>query len=140
MEDLGRQISIVADEAEDIIDLHVVYQLGEGSRDHKSDPMAALSSFCQDIDRVVEKIDSITEGLMKMEEEWGNVLEQKPVPSLLPSSSTPLVTGKNTMVGFDEYLVQIMDELTRDDSDLLILPIVEWEVLHLKNIVSKKFF
>ncbi|KAK4394685.1 putative disease resistance RPP8-like protein 2 [Sesamum angolense] len=124
MEDLGRQISIVADEAEDVIDLHVVYQLGEGSRDHKSDPMAALSSFCQDIDRVVEKIDSITEGLMKMEEEWGNVLEQKPVPSLLPSSSTPLVSGKNTMVGFDEYLVQIMDELTRDDSDLLILPIV----------------
>ncbi|KAL0341534.1 UNVERIFIED_CONTAM: putative late blight resistance proteinR1B-8 [Sesamum calycinum] len=123
MEDLWRQISIVADEAEDIIDLHVVYHLGEGSRDHKSDPMAALSSFCQDIDRVVEKIDSIMKGLTKMEEEWGAVLEEKPVASLLPSSSTPLVSGKNTMLGFDEYLVQIMDELTRD-SDLLILPIV----------------
>ncbi|KAL0440951.1 UNVERIFIED_CONTAM: putative late blight resistance proteinR1A-10 [Sesamum radiatum] len=124
MEDLGRQISIVADEAEDIIDFHVVYQLCEGSNDHKSDPVAALSSFCQDIDRVVEKIDSIMKGLMKMEEEWGYVLEQKPVASLLPSSSTPLVSGKNTMLGFDEYLVQIMDELTRDDSDLRILPIV----------------
>ncbi|KAL0341533.1 UNVERIFIED_CONTAM: putative disease resistance RPP8-like protein 2 [Sesamum calycinum] len=124
MEDLGRQISIVADEAEDIIDLHVVYQLGEGSRDHKSDPMAALSSFCQDIDRVVEKIDSIMKGLTKMEEEWGAVLEEKPVASLLPSSSTRLSRGKNTMVGFDEYLLRILDELTRDDSDLLILPIV----------------
>ncbi|KAL0440949.1 UNVERIFIED_CONTAM: putative disease resistance RPP13-like protein 3 [Sesamum radiatum] len=28
------------------------------------------------------------------------------------------------MVGFDEYLLRILDELTRDDSDLLILPIV----------------
>ncbi|KAL0341537.1 UNVERIFIED_CONTAM: putative late blight resistance proteinR1C-3 [Sesamum calycinum] len=124
MEDLGRQISIVADEAEDIIDLHVVYQLCEGSNDHKSDPVAALSSFCQDIDRVVEKIDSITKRLTKMEEEWSNVLEQKPTASLLPSSSTPLSSGKNTMVGFDEYLLRILDELTRDDSDLLILPIV----------------
>ncbi|KAL0417078.1 UNVERIFIED_CONTAM: putative disease resistance protein [Sesamum latifolium] len=124
IEDLARQISIVADEAEDIIDFHVVYQLGEGSHDHRSDHMAALSSFCQDIDRVVEKIDSITEGLTKMEEEWGDVLEQKPVASLLPSSSTPLSSGKDTMVGFDEYLFQIMDELTRDDSNLLILPIV----------------
>ncbi|KAL0356099.1 UNVERIFIED_CONTAM: putative disease resistance RPP8-like protein 2 [Sesamum radiatum] len=124
MEDLGRQISIVADEAEDIIDLHVVYQLSEGSYDHRSDHMAGLSSFCQDIDRVVEKIDSITKGLTKMEEEWSDVLEQKPIASLLPSSSAPLSSGKNIMVGFDEYLLRIMDELTRDDSNLLILPIV----------------
>ncbi|KAL0341532.1 UNVERIFIED_CONTAM: putative disease resistance protein [Sesamum calycinum] len=124
MEDLARQISIVADEAEDIIDFHVVYQLAEGSHDHKTDPMVALSSFCQDIDRVVEKIDSMTKGLMKMEEEWGDVLEQKPIASLLPSSSTPPFSGKSAMVGFDEYLVRVMDELTGGDSDLLILPIV----------------
>ncbi|KAL0417079.1 UNVERIFIED_CONTAM: Disease resistance RPP13-like protein 4 [Sesamum latifolium] len=124
MEDLGRQISIVADEAEDIIDFHGVCQLGEGSHDHKSDRKAALSSFCQDIDRVVEKIDFITKGLTKMEEEWGDVLEQKPIASLLPNSSAPLSSGKNIMVGFDEYLLRIIDELTGDDSDLLILPIV----------------
>ncbi|KAL0318461.1 UNVERIFIED_CONTAM: putative disease resistance RPP8-like protein 2 [Sesamum angustifolium] len=124
MEDLARQISIVADEAEDIIDFHVVYQLAEGSHDHKSDPMVALSSFCQDIDRVVEKIDSMKKGLMKMEEEWGDVLEQKPIASLLPSSSTPPFSGKSVMVGFDEYLVRVMDELTGGDSDLLILPVV----------------
>ncbi|KAK4394686.1 Disease resistance protein RPH8A [Sesamum angolense] len=124
MEDLARQISIVADEAEDIIDFHVVYQLAEGSHDHKTDPMVALSSLCQDIDRVVEKIDSMTKGLMKMEEEWGDVLEQKPIASLLPSSSTPPFSGKSAMVGFDEYLVRVMDELTGGDSDLLILPIV----------------
>ncbi|KAK4437239.1 putative late blight resistance proteinR1B-8 [Sesamum alatum] len=126
MEGLARQITVVADEAEDIIDFHVVCQLGEGyHEDHKSDHMAALSSFCQDIDRVIEKIDSIMKWLTTMEEEWGDVLEQKPIASLLPSSSKPPFSGANTIVGFDEYLVQIMDKLTRDDSDLLILSIVE---------------
>ncbi|KAL0341558.1 UNVERIFIED_CONTAM: putative late blight resistance proteinR1A-10 [Sesamum calycinum] len=98
MEDLARQIAIVADEAEDVIDLHVVYQLGEGSRD-KSQDMAALSSFYQDIHRVIQKIDSIT-----------NVFTS---------------SGKSsTMVGFDEHLVRVMDELTRNEPDIQIIPII----------------
>ncbi|KAG8378942.1 hypothetical protein BUALT_Bualt07G0037000 [Buddleja alternifolia] len=66
---LGRQITEVADEAEDIIDSHVEVQLRE-EYEHETDEDMGLSllfyemnigtsSFCQDIDKVIEKIDSI---------------------------------------------------------------------------------
>ncbi|KAL0341436.1 UNVERIFIED_CONTAM: putative disease resistance protein [Sesamum calycinum] len=74
MEDLARQMVVVADEAEDIIDFHVVDQLRDGSRDKTS----------------------------------------------VSSSSSG---SKNTTVGFDEHLIQIIDELTRDEPNLQILPI-----------------
>ncbi|KAL0341516.1 UNVERIFIED_CONTAM: putative disease resistance protein [Sesamum calycinum] len=121
MEDLSRQLAVVADEADDIIDFHVVSQLRERSQD-KTRHMAALSSFRQDIDKIIKKIDSITEKLLMVKEERPDVQEQQPVvfvgSTALPSSD------KNTMVGFDERLLQVVDELTRDESNLQILPIV----------------
>ncbi|KAL0440969.1 UNVERIFIED_CONTAM: putative late blight resistance proteinR1B-16 [Sesamum radiatum] len=121
MEDLSRQLAVVADEADDIIDFHVVSQLRERSQD-KTRHMAALSSFGQDIDKIIKKIDSITEKLLMVKEERPDVQEQQPVvfvgSTALPSSD------KNTMVGFDERLLQVVDELTRDESNLQILPIV----------------
>ncbi|KAL0441003.1 UNVERIFIED_CONTAM: putative late blight resistance proteinR1B-17, partial [Sesamum radiatum] len=124
MEDLAGQIVAAADEAEDFIDTHVVDQLREGS-EGQSYHLAVASSFCQDIDRVTGKIDSIMKELMMIEEEWVNAQEQKPVVSKLPTSSTTLPTsGKNTMIGFDEHLLRIMDELTRDKPNLQIIPLV----------------
>ncbi|KAK4437303.1 putative disease resistance protein [Sesamum alatum] len=126
MEDLATQITVVADDAEDIIDLHVVDQLRQGSQDG-SLHLGALSSFCQEIDKVIEKIDCITIELTVIKEKWGDEgQEQKSTPSLLASSSTGLPSGgkNSTMVGFDERLLQIMDELTKDESNLQILPIV----------------
>ncbi|KAL0356105.1 UNVERIFIED_CONTAM: Disease resistance protein RPM1 [Sesamum radiatum] len=139
MEDLARQLAVVADEADDIIDFHVVNQLRETSQD-KTHHMAALSSFCQDIDKIIKKIDSITEKLMMVREERVDFQEQQPIVSV-SVVSTALPSGdKNTMVGFDELLLQIMDELTRDESNLQILPIVgmggiAWEdfMLYLPN-------
>ncbi|KAK4394802.1 putative late blight resistance proteinR1A-10 [Sesamum angolense] len=126
IDDLARKITVVADDAEDVIDLHVVDQLREGTQD-ESHHLAALSSFCQDLDRVIEKIDSITKGLMMIKEDWGDdVQEQKLITSFPASSSAELpFDGKNSsMVGFDDRLLQIMDELTRDESNFQILPIV----------------
>ncbi|KAL2243749.1 putative late blight resistance protein homolog R1A-10 [Sesamum indicum] len=125
MEDLARQIAILADEAEDVIDLHVVYQLGQGSRD-KSQDMAALSSFYQDIHKVVQKIDSIMNELGMIRKESTDVSKQQPVVFVLESSSTAFTSsGKSsTMVGFDEHLVRVMDELTRNEPDLQIIPII----------------
>ncbi|KAL0290177.1 UNVERIFIED_CONTAM: putative late blight resistance proteinR1B-17 [Sesamum radiatum] len=124
MEDLAGQIVAVADEAEDVIDTHVVDQIREGS-ENESYHLAVFSSFCQDIDKVIEKIDSITKELMLIQEEWGNAQEQKPVVSNLPTSSTTLPSsGKNTMIGFDEQLLRVMDELTGDEPNLQILPLV----------------
>ncbi|KAL0417090.1 UNVERIFIED_CONTAM: putative late blight resistance proteinR1B-14 [Sesamum latifolium] len=124
MEDLARQLAVVADEADDIIDFHVVSQLRERSQD-KTRHMAVLSSFRQDIDKIIKKIDSITEKLMMVKEERPDVQEQQPVV-FVPVGSSALIpsSDKNTMVGFDERLLEVVDELTRDESNLQILPIV----------------
>ncbi|KAK4394812.1 putative disease resistance protein RXW24L [Sesamum angolense] len=120
MEDLARQMVVVADEVEDIIDFHVVDQLRDGSRD-KSHSTTTISSFCQDVDKVIQKIDFIKKELMIVREEWGDLHEQEPVASASVSSSSS--GSKNTTVGFDEHLIRIIDELTRDEPNLQILPI-----------------
>ncbi|KAL0416043.1 UNVERIFIED_CONTAM: Disease resistance protein RGA2 [Sesamum latifolium] len=122
IEDLARQITVVADEAEDIIDCHVVDQLRDGSQDG-SHHMAALSSFCQDIEKVIGKINSIMGELMMVQEEWTNLQEQKSIASL-PTRSLEVLGKSNTMVGFNELLIRVMDELTTDEPALKILPIV----------------
>ncbi|KAL0441046.1 UNVERIFIED_CONTAM: Disease resistance protein RPP13 [Sesamum radiatum] len=124
VEDLARQITLVADDAEETIDLHVVDQLRQGSQD-ESHHLVALSSFCQNMDKIIEKIDSITEDLLMIKEEWGDdVQEQNSAISVPVSSKTLPSSGDNTMVGFEESLLQIMDVLTGDESNLQIVPIV----------------
>ncbi|KAL2243066.1 UNVERIFIED_CONTAM: putative disease resistance RPP8-like protein 2 [Sesamum indicum] len=123
MEDLARELAVAADEADDIIDFHMVNQLLERSQD-KDHHMAALSSFRQDIDKIIKKIDSITEKLMMVKEERVDIQEHPPIVSASMGSNAPSSRDKNTMVGFDERLLQVVDELTRDEYDLRILPIV----------------
>ncbi|KAL0441052.1 UNVERIFIED_CONTAM: putative late blight resistance proteinR1B-8 [Sesamum radiatum] len=123
MQDLARQLTVVADEADEVIDFHVVNQLLERSQD-KTRHMASLSSFRQDIDKIIKKIDSITEKLMMVKEEPVDVQEQQPVVSVSVGSTAIPSGDNNTMVGFDERLLKVVDELTRDESNLLILPIV----------------
>ncbi|KAL0356211.1 UNVERIFIED_CONTAM: Disease resistance RPP8-like protein 3 [Sesamum radiatum] len=123
IKDLAKQLAGVADETEDIIDFHVVNQLCEKSQD-ESRRKAVVSSFCQDIDKIIRKIDSITEELMLVKEERVDVKEQQPVVSVPVVSTTLLPNNKSTMVGFDECLLEVMDELTRGGSNLQILPIV----------------
>ncbi|KAK4394797.1 ToMV resistant protein Tm-2 netted virescent [Sesamum angolense] len=130
MEEVARQIVVVVDEAEHTIDFHVVDQLREGSQE-KRRYMAALSPFGRDINNIIEGIDSITRKLMMVKEERVDVQEQPVVPvgsTTLPSSD------KNTMVGVDERLLQVVDELTRDESNLQILPIVR-----MGGIVSQQY-
>ncbi|KAL0417178.1 UNVERIFIED_CONTAM: putative late blight resistance proteinR1C-3 [Sesamum latifolium] len=136
MEDLASQIAVVAEEVEDIIDLHVVDQLREGSN-AESYRQLALSSFCQDINKVIEKIDSITTKLMMVKVEWTDVQEPQAVASLPVSSTTlPTASGKNTMVGFDEHLVRVMDELAGGESNLRIFPIAGMGGIVGKDIVK----
>ncbi|KAL0286668.1 UNVERIFIED_CONTAM: putative disease resistance protein [Sesamum angustifolium] len=123
MEDLARQLALVADEADDVIDFHVVNQLRERSQ-AKTRRRATVSSFRQEINKIVKKIDSITEKLIMVEEERVDVQEQQPIVSVSMGSTALTSSDKNTMVGFDELLLQVVDELTRDESNLQILPIV----------------
>ncbi|KAL0415544.1 UNVERIFIED_CONTAM: Disease resistance protein RPP13 [Sesamum latifolium] len=126
LEDLARQITAIVDEAEGVVDLHVVYQLGEGSQD-KGKNTAALLSFCRDIENVIEKIDSITQDMMMVKEKWANdgVQEWQAVVSVRFSSSTMVSCGgKNgTPVGFEKRLVRVMDELTGYGSKLRIITV-----------------
>ncbi|KAL0356080.1 UNVERIFIED_CONTAM: hypothetical protein Sradi_4054900 [Sesamum radiatum] len=123
---LGRQIADAAAEAEEVVDRHVVDQLRHRSQE-ESHRMTALSSFCHDIDKVIEKINSLAKELtMIVKEEWADVQKEQqaiyvPVKSQegLPSSGK-----KSTMVGFDEHLEHIVDKLTRGEFNLQILPIV----------------
>ncbi|KAL0440960.1 UNVERIFIED_CONTAM: hypothetical protein Sradi_0034900 [Sesamum radiatum] len=93
MEDLARELAVVADEADDTIDFHVVNQLLERSQD-KTRQVAALSSFRQDIDKIIKKIDSMTEELMMVKEERVHVQEQQPIVSVSVGSTTLLLVTK----------------------------------------------
>ncbi|KAL0460473.1 UNVERIFIED_CONTAM: putative disease resistance protein RGA1 [Sesamum latifolium] len=130
VEDVARQIPVVAYEAEDVIDSLVVTGWASEDTIGHLDPAAALSSFYQDLDQVILNIDSIIQELNGVvKEDLDDVKEPKPVADSPPTNAgSPRVlpsSGENsTMVGFDERLVQIIDELTRDESDLKILPIV----------------
>ncbi|KAL0341555.1 UNVERIFIED_CONTAM: putative disease resistance protein [Sesamum calycinum] len=123
---MGRLMADAAQEAEEVIDRHVVDQLRNRSQE-ESYRMTTISSFCQDINKVIGKIDSITKELMMMaKEEWADVQKEQPMVSVtvgLPEV-VPCSGKKSTMVGFDEHLVRVMDELTSGGSNLQILPIV----------------
>ncbi|KAL0341449.1 UNVERIFIED_CONTAM: Disease resistance RPP13-like protein 4 [Sesamum calycinum] len=123
MENLARQLVVLVDDADDIIDFHVANQLREGSQD-KSLHVIALTSFCQYIDKIIEKIDSITDKLTMVKEEQVDVQQQQLEVSMPVGSTALPYSDEITMVGFDERLLQVVDELTRDESNLQILPIV----------------
>ncbi|KAG8378976.1 hypothetical protein BUALT_Bualt07G0040400 [Buddleja alternifolia] len=141
MEDLIKQITAVADEAEDIIDSHVVDQLREEheeriymgipllfhedtSDDHVVDQLhggsqstidIGLSSFCQAIDKVIGKIDSIKKELLTMVNE-GMAVQEQAQPSVSQPAAAPSTLpshGKNTVVGFDEHLEYSVHEILR---------------------------
>ncbi|KAL0286676.1 UNVERIFIED_CONTAM: hypothetical protein Sangu_2470900 [Sesamum angustifolium] len=61
---------------------------------------------------------------MVVKEEWVDVQEQQPIVSVSVGSTTLPSSDKNTMVGFDELLLQVVVELTRDECNLQIFPIV----------------
>ncbi|KAL0318767.1 UNVERIFIED_CONTAM: hypothetical protein Sangu_2032900 [Sesamum angustifolium] len=102
IEDLARQITVIADEAEDVIDCHVVDQLRVGSQDgshHHMDNF--LSSFCRDIDKVIGKINSIMGELMTVKEKWTNLQEQKSITSLPTRSSEVLLPLARKILWWD---------------------------------------
>ncbi|KAL0417171.1 UNVERIFIED_CONTAM: putative disease resistance protein RGA1 [Sesamum latifolium] len=118
IEDLARQIAVVAVEADDVIDLHVVDQLREASQ-YESHHLVAFSSFCQDIDKVIQKIDSIMKELTMVKLET-SANEQEP----LDVRSTFTSSRKDIVVGPKDQLYWILDQLTRGESNLRIFTII----------------
>ncbi|KAI3463663.1 hypothetical protein Pfo_020326 [Paulownia fortunei] len=119
-EELESKIAAAAYAAEDMIESHVVDRILAKS-DGSGDKISTL--FCQGIQRVIEEMDSIKKEMMRVKEMEGTIDQKlrKSMPSGLPR---PAPMAKNTMVGFDDDLVRIMDGLTGQQTNLQIISIV----------------
>ncbi|KAL7153213.1 hypothetical protein ABFS83_04G151200 [Erythranthe nasuta] len=77
-----------------------------------------------------EDMDSVTKKVMAFKEESGSRDDMQPTYSMptatttASSSTTLITTDKNTMVGFDQQLIQLLDKLTGERSNRQIIPIV----------------
>ncbi|KZV56491.1 hypothetical protein F511_22299 [Dorcoceras hygrometricum] len=124
MQGLEGKISRSAYAAEDIIESRVVDQILE---DSEAESESTSTLFSQDLQKVIEEFDSMKTDVMKIKEsDQGVKITEQPnkyatvVSSFIGGASD----SKNTMVGFDEDLIQIMDTLTGDESNLQILSVV----------------
>ncbi|XP_057774793.1 putative late blight resistance protein homolog R1A-3 [Salvia miltiorrhiza] len=114
-EDLARRIAVSAHDAEDIIELEAADRIHASSTEKNS-------SFLPDLQRIIQDMDFIKEKVIKVKEEIGFINSMDPPPS---SSSAPLAAAKTTsLVGFDGYIEQLLDELTGHDHGRRIIPIV----------------
>ncbi|KAL8056991.1 hypothetical protein ABFX02_04G154600 [Erythranthe guttata] len=141
---LERQIACAAYAAEDVIESHVVDRIQPGSveghrlrkvlkdimhsmrlkKARKEANHAGYLISMLDFQTVIEDMDSIKKKVMKFRDESGSN-EHDMHPTSTTSSSTPLITtDKNTMVGFDEQLLQLLDKLTGQRSNRQVIPIV----------------
>ncbi|KAI3473673.1 hypothetical protein Pfo_031234 [Paulownia fortunei] len=120
MEDLETQIADAAYAAEDIIESNVINQILSRTAIRREKSSTLLR---QGIQTVIEKFLSVEKELVKIKNKKG-MEDLQPKDSTTASSSRPLPSGKNTMVGFQEHLIQIMSELATNESTCRIIPIV----------------
>ncbi|KAL0318478.1 UNVERIFIED_CONTAM: Disease resistance protein RPP13 [Sesamum angustifolium] len=115
VESLERRIRRAAYAAEDVIESIVV----------KSTVDSDMSSapFCEEMQGVIETLDSIKKEVVKVKED-GDMKDQGPESSGAAAPSRFVNSGNDTMVGSEEDLIQLMDELTGHDSTRRILAIV----------------
>ncbi|XP_047969369.1 putative late blight resistance protein homolog R1A-3 [Salvia hispanica] len=105
-EDLMSRIRDAAHEAEDIIEVEAADQIRNLST-RKSLPM-----LLRRLEKIMQEMSSIKEKAVKFKEETGSLSSMPPLPpSSSPSSSASGVPKKTTMLGFDHYVAQLLDEL-----------------------------
>ncbi|KAL7153267.1 hypothetical protein ABFS83_04G155500 [Erythranthe nasuta] len=143
VEVLESQIASAAYAAEDVIESHVVDQIQLGRKKvvnnimtrvakimHRmrlkkfinEDEIATGSIPMLELQKVMEDMDSIKKKVLELKDEIGSNNDMQLTST---TSSTPLITtNKNTMVGFDEQLLQLLDKLTGQRSNRQIIPIV----------------
>ncbi|KAL8547406.1 hypothetical protein ACS0TY_006945 [Phlomoides rotata] len=115
VEELERQIASAAHSAEDLIESHIVDQILAGSTEE-------VSNF-SDLLKIIQEIDSVKEKVVKVKEERGKTVElpESPIAAAAAAASRP---GKSNMVGFGDYLIRLLEELTGEQSDRQIIPVV----------------
>ncbi|XP_073036549.1 putative late blight resistance protein homolog R1C-3 [Primulina eburnea] len=89
------------------------------------DVPSSSTLFSRHLEKLIEEFCSLKEDVMKIKETEGIKIVLQPRKYATGGSSVRGVSNsKNTMVGFDEDLIQIMETLTGDESNLQILSIV----------------
>ncbi|XP_075491176.1 putative disease resistance protein RXW24L isoform X2 [Primulina tabacum] len=139
---LEEKIARSAHAAEDIIESRVVDQLLQNSEDERRSGIfgcldfvylcfkkmtlwRSSTLFSQDLQKIIEEIGSMKKDVMKIKEIGGiKIMEQPRKAATAGSFIRSASNSKNTMVGFDEDLIQIMEKLTGHNSNLRIVSIV----------------
>ncbi|KAL8529856.1 hypothetical protein ACS0TY_007059 [Phlomoides rotata] len=112
------QLDSAAHDADDVIESHTVDRSLAGSTLHGE----TSSCFLDDLQKVIENMDSLKQMVMKVEAQ-SDLKDQPCAYSAPAASSRPLTPGKNAMVGFDEELIKLMDLLTGQQSSRQIISI-----------------
>ncbi|XP_073036465.1 putative late blight resistance protein homolog R1A-3 [Primulina eburnea] len=119
---LEEKIARSAHAAEDMIGSRVV-DLILGNAEAGSERSSTL--FSRHLEKVIEEFCSMKKDVMKIKETEGIKIVLQPRKYATGGSFVRGVSNrKNTMVGFDKDLIQIMETLTGDESNLQILSIV----------------
>ncbi|EYU21848.1 hypothetical protein MIMGU_mgv1a023991mg [Erythranthe guttata] len=131
------RIADAAHAAEDIIETWVVDQiLAESTAQASKTETWNFVHFLwccsvdlyRDLDKVIQDMGLIKKDVMEIKESNIGIEDHLHMnPSSLAgaaSSRSPLTTKQETMVGFDELLIEVMDKLTGQQSNLRIIPIV----------------
>ncbi|KAH6781532.1 hypothetical protein C2S51_006825 [Perilla frutescens var. frutescens] len=112
-EHLERQIAFAAHAAEDVIESHIVDQINAGTN------QATLECSPDLLQQIIEDMDAVMER--------ANELKEKDVAGEKQSThSRPVmeISGETAMVGFDEELTQLLDELTSHQSSRYTISII----------------
>ncbi|KAL2559510.1 putative disease resistance protein [Forsythia ovata] len=118
---LESQIRDAAYKAEDIIESHIKDRVHEEIASKRGD---SFTPFFHKLEEVIEEIDSTKKRLEKIKDE-NDVQDlqtrMEPSPDSLKQHAS---SGKSSMVGLDDDIIEIKDQLTGGSSNLEILSVV----------------
>ncbi|KAL2515699.1 putative late blight resistance protein-like protein R1A-10 [Forsythia ovata] len=119
---LESQIRNAAYKAEDIIESHMTDRVHKESSSHRDE---SFETFFHKLEEVIEEIDSIKERVEKIEDESDFQEQQQQISSMVPVGSSRIApSGKSTVVGFDDDLLEIKTRLISGSSDLQTVALV----------------
>ncbi|KAL7152831.1 hypothetical protein ABFS83_04G124900 [Erythranthe nasuta] len=124
IEDLETRIRFAAEGAEYIIEDNVMNQiLAAGSEvDRSVETSTSNNLLSEGVRTTIQEFHTIEEELVKIKK---YVQAKISITTEATSSSRALLPiGENTMVGFDDHLIQIMGALSTDESNIRVISIV----------------
>ncbi|KAL2515301.1 putative disease resistance RPP13-like protein 3 [Forsythia ovata] len=117
---LESRIRDVAYEAEDLIECHITDRILSESASNGDNRFTVIG---RELEKLIEDIDSIKKQVTKIQVESG-VQDLQQGISLPVGSSKPASSGKSTLVGLDDDLMEIKTRLVGESSELETISVV----------------